>query len=211
MPLKRFKQLVKQHNFFAAPCPQKTPTNSQPVHEPQPKPTQMTTTTTTTAADSYPSSLDDGARIYELRRAMCAWRADPVNRRTRLVKDIAREYAASDREITRAFLRVSGGFFPSPLAYKDLDAYVAAWRDAIVNALRAYRATSDRRLLSVVLDHKLTAAATRRAFSGGMAERPPRSTPRRVRTARGGATPSAWSATGRGRSEVRRFWSLNLD
>jgi ABC-type uncharacterized transport system fused permease/ATPase subunit len=66
---------------------------------------------------------------------MCAWRADPVNGRTRLVKDIAREYAASDREITRAFLRVSGGFFPSPLVYKDLDAYVAAWRDAIVKAL----------------------------------------------------------------------------
>ena len=32
---------------------------------------------------------------------MCAWRADPVNGRTRLVKDIARDYAASDREITR--------------------------------------------------------------------------------------------------------------
>ena len=39
------------------------------------KTTQMTTTTTTAAA-SYPSSLNDGARIYELRRAMCAWRAD---------------------------------------------------------------------------------------------------------------------------------------
>jgi hypothetical protein len=76
---------------------------------------------------------------------MCAWRVDPVNGRGRLVKDIARQYAASDREITRAFGRISGSFFfPSPLAYKDLDAYVAAWRDAIVKALRAYRATSDR-------------------------------------------------------------------
>jgi hypothetical protein len=129
----------------------------------------MTTTTTTTAADFYPSSLDDGARIYELRRAMCAWRADPVNGRTRLVKDIAREYAASDRETTRAFLRVSGGrgFFPNPLAYKDLDAYVAAWRDAIVNALRAYRATSDR-LLSVVLDRRRDEACFLR-WNGGKA------------------------------------------
>ena len=113
----------------------------------------MTTTTTTTAAASYPSSLNDGARIYELRRAMCAWRVDPVNGRVRLVKDIARQYAASDHEITRAYLRVSGGFRPDPLAYKDLDAYVAAWRDAIVNALRAYRATADR-LFSVVLDRR---------------------------------------------------------
>ena len=111
----------------------------------------MTTTTTTTAAASYPSSLNDGARIYELRRAMCAWRVDSVNGRARLVKDIARKYAASNREITRAYLRVSGGFRPNPLVYKDLDAYVAAWRDAIVNALRAYRATADR-LFSVVID-----------------------------------------------------------
>jgi hypothetical protein len=127
----------------------------------------MTTTTSSTAADSYPSSLDDGARIYELRRAMCAWRADPVNGRTRLVKDIAREHAASDREITRAFLRVGEGFFPSPLVYKDLDAYVAAWRDAIVKALRAYRATADH-LLSVVLDRRRDEACFLR-WNGGKA------------------------------------------
>ena len=94
---------------------------------------------------------EEAARVHALRLAMCEWRADPVGGRTRLVKDIAREYAASDREITRAFLRVSGGFRPNPLVYKDLDAYVAAWRDAIVNALRAYRATTDR-LFSVLLD-----------------------------------------------------------
>ena len=115
------------------------------------KTTQMTTTTTTTAAASYPSSLNDGARIYELRRAMCAWRVDPVNGRARLVKDIARQYAASDREIARAVRRISGRFPSSPLDYKDFDAYVAAWRDAIVNALRAYRATADH-LFSVLLD-----------------------------------------------------------
>jgi hypothetical protein len=133
----------------------------------------MTTTTTTTAADSYPSSLADGARIYELRRAMCAWRADPVNGCTRLVKDIAREYAASDREITRAFLRVSGGFFPNPLAYKDLDAYVASWRDAIVNALRAYRATSDH-LFSVVLDRRRDEACFLRWNGGKAAKKHPK-------------------------------------
>ena len=134
----------------------------------------MTTTTTTTAAASYPSSLDDGARIYELRRAMCAWRADPVNGRTRLVKDIAREYAASDREITRAFGRVSGGFFPpSPLVYKDLDAYVAAWRDAIVKALRAYRATSDH-LFSVVLDRRRDEACFLKLNGGKAAKKHPK-------------------------------------
>jgi hypothetical protein len=130
-------------------------------------------TTTATAADSYASSLDDGARIYELRRAMCAWRADPVNGRTHLVKDIAREYAASDREITRAFLRVSGGFFPRPLAYKDLDAYVAAWRDAIVKALRAYRATSDH-LFSVVLESRCDEACFLKLNGGRAAQKHPK-------------------------------------
>jgi hypothetical protein len=116
----------------------------------------MPTTTTTTAADPHAHIWAENARIYELRRAMCAWRVDPVNGRARLVKDIGRQYAASDREIARAFGRVSGGFpkIPSsPLVYKDFDAYVAAWRDAIVKALRAYRATADR-LFSVVLDRR---------------------------------------------------------
>ena len=95
------------------------------------------TTTITTAADPHAHIWAENARIYELRRAMCAWRVDPVNGRARLVKDIARQYAASDREIARAVRRISGRFPSSPLDYKDFDAYVAAWRDAIVNALRA--------------------------------------------------------------------------
>jgi hypothetical protein len=161
MPLKRFKQLVKQHNFFAAPCPKKQPTNSQPVHEPQPKPTQMTTTTTTTAANSYPSSLHDGARIYELRRAMCAWCADPVNGRTRLVKDIAREYAASDREITRAYLRVSGAFSPirSPIRTLTPTSPPGATRSSMRSARTGPRPIASSAWYS-------TAATTRRAFSG---------------------------------------------
>ena len=111
----------------------------------------MTTTTTTTAADQHAHIWAENARIHELRRAMCAWRVDPVNGRVRLVKDIARQYAASDREIARALRRISGRFPSSPLDYKDFDAYVDAWRDAIVNALRAYRATADH-LFSVLLD-----------------------------------------------------------
>jgi hypothetical protein len=120
----------------------------------------MTTTTTTTATNPHAHIWAENARIYELRRAMCAWRMDPVNGRTGLVKDIAREHGASDREITRSCLRVSGGFRsclrvsggfrPNPLVYKDLDAYAAAWPDAIVKELRAYKATADH-LFSVVL------------------------------------------------------------
>jgi hypothetical protein len=131
------------------------------------------TTTTTIAADSYAPSLADGTRIYELRRAMCAWRADPVNGRTRLVKAIAREYAASDHEITRAFLRVSGGFSPNPLVYKDFDAYVAAWRDAIIKALRAYRAMSDH-LFSVVLDRRRNEACFLKLNGGKAAKTHPK-------------------------------------
>ena len=111
----------------------------------------MTTTTTTTAADPHAHIWAENARIHDLRLAMCAWRVDPVNGRVRLVKDIARQYAASDREIARALGRVSRRFPSSPLVYKDFDAYVAAWRDAIVKALRAYRATADH-LFSVLLD-----------------------------------------------------------
>jgi hypothetical protein len=108
-------------------------------------------TTTTTATDPHAHIWAENARIHELRLAMCAWRTDPVNWRVRLVKDIARQYAASDHEIARALGRVSGRFPSSPLVYKDFDAYVAAWRDAIVKALRAYRATADH-LFSVLLD-----------------------------------------------------------
>ena len=133
----------------------------------------MTTTTTPTAAASYPSSLNDDARIYELRRAMCAWRTDPVNGRVRLVKDIAREYAASDREIARALARVSGRFPSSPLDYKDFDAYVAAWRDAIVKALHAHRATSNH-LFSVVLDRRRDEACFLKLNGGKAAKKHPK-------------------------------------
>jgi hypothetical protein len=46
----------------------------------------MTTTTT-----------DDRERMYQLRTAMYAWRADPVGGRTLMVKDIAREHGVTDR------------------------------------------------------------------------------------------------------------------
>ena len=75
----------------------------------------------------------------------CAW--------SRTSRASRAQYAASDREIARALRRISGRFPSSPLDYKDFDAYVAAWRDAIVNALRAYRATTDR-IFSVLMDRR---------------------------------------------------------
>ncbi len=109
----------------------------------------MTTTTTTAAVPDAPV-LDDHESIYELRRAMCAWRTDSVGGRTRMVKDIAREHGATDHEITRAYLRVNAGLRPKVSEYQDLDAYAAAWRDALVKELLAFRATADH-LFSVVL------------------------------------------------------------
>ncbi len=107
-------------------------------------------TTTTTAADPYAPVLDDYERIYQLRTAMYAWRTDPVGGCTRMIKDIAREHGATDREIMRAYLLVSAGLRLKACEYQDLDAYAAAWRDAIVKELRAYKATADH-LFSVVL------------------------------------------------------------
>jgi hypothetical protein len=153
------------------------------------------TTTTATAADSYAPSVADGARIHDLRRAVYAWRADPVNGRTRLVKAIAREHGASDREITRAFLRVSGGFFPSPIAYQDLDAYAAAWRNAIVKALRAYRATSDR-VFSVVLDRRRDEACFLKLNGGVAAKTHPKARAHR-----------AWQ---RNAERMQRNWARSL-
>jgi hypothetical protein len=104
---------------------------------------------------------------------MCAWRVDSVNGRARLVKDIARKYAASNREITCALGRVSGGFRPNPLVYKDLDAYVAAWRDAIVKELRAYKATADHSF-SVVLGRCFHEARFLRGNGGKAAKTHPK-------------------------------------
>jgi hypothetical protein len=133
------------------------------------------------------TTTDDYERMYQLRAAMCALRTDPVGGRTRMVKAIAREHGETDHEITRAYLRVSAGLYPKACDYQDLDAYAAAWRDAPIIRPRPIT-------YSVWCSG---AASTRRASSGGMAERPPRRTPRRARSARGGATPSACSATGR--------------
>jgi hypothetical protein len=98
---------------------------------------------------------------------MCAWRADPVGGRTRLVKDVAREHCASDREITRVCLRVSAGLRPNACDYQDPDAYAAAWRDALVKALRTYKAAADR-CFSAVLDRRFDEARLLR-LNGGVA------------------------------------------
>jgi hypothetical protein len=47
----------------------------------------------------------------------------------------------------------SAGLRPNACEYQDLDAYAAAWRDAIVKELRAHRATADH-CFSVVLDRR---------------------------------------------------------
>ena len=47
----------------------------------------------------------EDARIHDLRRAMWEWRMDRAGGRARLVKDIAREHGATDREISRVHLR----------------------------------------------------------------------------------------------------------
>ena len=107
--------------------------------------------------DATRAALDAEVRAYqakvaaieaaerELRRAMCAWRADPVGGRTLMVKDIAREHGATDHEMTRAYLRVHAGLLrPRTSEYKELYAYTAAWRGALVKELLAFRAMADR-------------------------------------------------------------------
>jgi hypothetical protein len=100
----------------------------------------MTTATTATSMMTWA----ENARVHDLRLATSEWRVDPVGGRTRLVKDtgIAREHCAPDWMITRVYLRVSTGLWPNPLAFQDLDAFAAAWHDALVKELRAYKAAA---------------------------------------------------------------------
>jgi hypothetical protein len=66
-----------------------------------------------------------------------------VGWRTRLIKELAREHNASDPLMTRVYLRIRPVFAPAAaLAFKDLDAYVATWRDALVKELREYKAAA---------------------------------------------------------------------
>jgi predicted ATPase len=123
----------------------------------------MTTATTTVATRVM--AWAENARVHDLRLAMWEWRMDPVGGRTRLVKDIARKHGATNHEITRAYLRVSAGLRPNALAFQDLDAYAAAWRDALVKALRAYKATADH-CFSVVLDRSRDEARFIRMMKG---------------------------------------------
>ena len=124
----------------------------------------MTTTATTTAAYRVMIWAENES-VYDLRLAMWEWRLDPVGGRTRLVKDIAREHGASDPVIACVYLRVSAGLRPNALAFQDLDAYVAAWRDALVKELRAYKATSDH-CFSVVLERRRDEARCYKLMKG---------------------------------------------
>jgi hypothetical protein len=102
-------------------------------------------------ARAYQAEVAAAEAAERARAAMREWRADPVGGRTRMVKDIVREHSATDLEITRAFLRVHAGLRPKASEYQELDAYAAAWRDAIVKELLAFRATADR-LFGVIKD-----------------------------------------------------------
>ena len=99
-----------------------------------------TTTTATTAADPHAQIWDEDAYRFGLRHAMCAWRMYRVDGRARLLKDVAREHGASDCELWRAYRRVCADLSHGARDYQDLDAYVAAGRDALVRALRGPRA-----------------------------------------------------------------------
>ena len=116
----------------------------------------------------------ENARIHDLRRAMWEWHMDRVGGRARLVKDVARERCASNSEIMRVYLRAGTDLRPNALVYKDLDAYAAAWRDALVKVLRAYKATSDR-LFSVLLDRLRNEARFLRLNGGKAAKKHPKS------------------------------------
>jgi hypothetical protein len=100
---------------------------------------------------AYQAEVAAAEAAERARAAMREWRADPVGGRTLMVKDIAREHGATDHEITRAYLRVHAGLLrPKASEYKELYAYTAAWRGALVKELLAFRAMADH-LFGVVL------------------------------------------------------------
>jgi hypothetical protein len=86
---------------------------------------------------------------------------------------LAREHGATDHEITRSYLRVSAGLRPNALAFQDLDAYAAAWRDALVKELRAYKAMVDH-CLSAVLERRFDDEGRQDASQGAQGARSPR-------------------------------------
>ena len=99
---------------------------------------------------AYQAKVAAAEAAERARAAMREWRADPVGGRTLMVKDIAREHGATDHEMTRAYLRVNAGLRPKASEYQKLYAYTAAWREALVKELLAFRAMADH-LFSVVL------------------------------------------------------------
>ena len=84
----------------------------------------------------------ESERIWDLRRKMHAWRADPEGGRARLCADIAKEFGVSKRMMTSVYMRTFKveRLRPDPCAYADLDAYVAAWREELIHALCAHQA-----------------------------------------------------------------------
>ena len=73
---------------------------------------------------------------------MYQWRADPEGGRARLLADIAEEFHVPKRMMTSVYVRTFKveRLRPDPCAFPDLDAYVAAWRDALLHAVFAHPA-----------------------------------------------------------------------
>jgi hypothetical protein len=124
------------------------------------------TTTATTAADPHAQIWDEDAYCFGLRHAMCAWRMYRADGRACLVKDVAREHGAPDCEMWRAYRRVCADLSHDARDYQDLDAYVAAWRDALVKALRAHRAMVEYCCLGEALERRVKEARRYRLMNG---------------------------------------------
>jgi hypothetical protein len=149
--------------------------------------TTMTTNAATFAhhAQYFEKSLSD----YDLCRAMYAWLTDRESGCARLLKDITHEFCVPQWLTTRVYLSVGWGLRPNAIAFQDLDAYVAAWRDALVQGLCG--------------GVRVPGGSPRRA-SRQRAASPWRIGTRRTRSVRGGATPNArLRATGHPAAEPR--------
>jgi hypothetical protein len=92
----------------------------------------------------------ENARIHDLRLAMWEWHGEAGTRACQWSRT-SRASTARPTARSRAPTCVSAGLRPNTLAFQDLDAYAAAWRDALVKKLRAYKAMVDH-CLSAVLE-----------------------------------------------------------
>jgi hypothetical protein len=96
---------------------------------------------TTITADAA-ACFKESDRIWHLRRAMNQWRADREGGLARLLADLAEEFRVPPRLMTHVYVRIVDPerLRPNACAFRDLDAYVAMWRDALIHALCVHQA-----------------------------------------------------------------------